>query len=100
MNPVPSPYNSATGGVRYAGKPLKLESATPLLPLWEVTYSQGGSRFTLYLRAQHTADAVQELRRLHPAFDSCSVQPWPRHAPADTGASECHGHPGAPHPTA
>jgi hypothetical protein len=82
MEPVPSPYNAATGGVRYAGRTVTREELAtisrnvselvngprpPLDPLWRVQYKLGESAGVVYIRASDINALVAELRRLYTA---------------------------------
>lgn len=100
MRPVPSPYNAATGGVTYAGRPVQPVAVPPLLPLWEVTYEDKHGTGRIWTRAGTDVDAVQELRRLRPDFASCVCKLFPVQSEEEQDDARCHGHPGAPHPSA
>ena len=116
MNPVPSPYSAATGGVKYAGRPLHEEPsgavhgqhcatrrggvctclmalaasppAPPLLPLWRVTWTHASGSSILWLRASSVLDAIAETRRLHPSMCTATVVPWLDPEPHRTAISE------------
>lgn len=97
MNPVPSPYNAATGGVRSTPRP-------PLLPAWEVQFEHPSGRGEIWLRAETMEAAVAELRRMHPLFTTCRVramgsdgEPVAYDTNEAAATTLCHGHPGPPH---